>query len=164
MTLLDYFETDDGSLPEIEVRFSEPGHTVRAFTRLFTLGAINHSANGPTLWLRASQSEAPFTGPGDAALVISGDAESIQILLNGITCAGCRLPDLGVFVGLNELILDYRMGPEWGGPQIDGLIALLRDLQTLGGEVSVHQWWGDDGQRVFEEALALVEVSNEHFR
>ena len=154
MKLLDYFETDDGSLPEIEVRFSEPSHIVKAFARLFTLGANNHSANGPTLWLKASHSAVAFTGPEDAALVTSGDADSLHILLNGITCAGCRLPDLGIFVGLNELILDYRMGPAWGHPQVDGLIALLRDMQALGGEVSVREWWGDEGQRVFEDALA----------
>lgn len=155
MKLLDYFETNDGSLPEIEVRFSEPSHIVKAFTHLFALGANNHSANETTLWMRASQTAVPFAGPEDAAFVTSGEAESLQILLSGITCAGCCLPDLGVFVGLNELILDYRMGPDWGHPQIDGLIALLRDLQALGGEVSVREWWGDDGQRVFENALAL---------
>jgi hypothetical protein len=155
MKLIDYFETDDGSLPEIEVRFSEPSHIVKAFTHLFTLGASNHSANEAMLWMRASQSAVPFTGPEDAAFVTSGEAESLQMLLSGINCAGCRLPDLGVFVGVNELILDYRMGPDWGHPQLDGLIALLRDLQALGGEVSVSDWWGDDGQRVFENALAL---------
>jgi len=62
----------------------------------------------------------------------AGQAESLQILLSGITRAGCRLPDLGVFVGLNELILDYRMGPDWGHPQIEGLMALLRDLRAMG--------------------------------
>ena len=155
MKLLDYFETDDGSLPEIEVTFAEPSHIVKAFTHLFTLGANIHSANETTLRLRESQSEVPFTGPEDAALVTSGEAESLQILLNGITCAGCRLPDLGVFVGLNELILDYRMGLEWGPHQINGLIALLRELQNLGGEISVRKWWGDEGQQVFEDALAL---------
>lgn len=155
MKLLDYFETDDGSPPEIEVRFSEPSHIVKAFTNLFTLGGSNHSASGAMLWLRASKLGVPFTGPEDAALVVSGDADSLQILLKGITCAGCRLPDLGVFVGVDELILDYRMGPKWGQPQIDGLIALLRELQTLGGEVSVRQWWGEGGQQVLGAALIL---------
>jgi len=155
MKLVDYFETDDGSLPEIEVSFSEPVHIVKAFAHLFALGAKNHPAKDPTLWMRASQTEVPFTGPDDAALVTSGQADSLQILLSGITRAGCRLPDLGVFVGLNELILDYRMGPDWGHPQIEGLMALLRDLRALGGDVSVRQWWGDDGQKVFEDALAL---------
>lgn len=155
MKLLDYFETDDGSLPEIEVSFSEPVHIVKAFAYLFALGAKNHPANEPTLWMKASQTEVPFTDPEDVALVTSGQAESLQILLSDITRAGCHLPDLGVLVGLNELILDYRMGPDWGPPQIEGLMALLRDLQALGGEVSVRQWWGDDGQKVFEDALTL---------
>lgn len=154
MKLTDYFETKDGSLPEIEVTFAESSHVCTAFKRLFILGAT--TANGPTLRLKASQSDVAFRGPEDAALVASDEVEAFQILLKGITCAGCRLPDLGVFVGSNHLILDYRMGPEWGPRQIDGLIVLLRDLQTLGGEISVHRYWSNEGQRILDDALALA--------
>lgn len=55
MKLLDYFETDDGSLPEIEVTFAEPSHVCTAFKHLFVLGAT--TANVPTLRLKASPSD-----------------------------------------------------------------------------------------------------------
>jgi hypothetical protein len=42
------------------------------------------------------------------------------------------------------------MGPHWDKSQIDALIALLRQLQDMGGSILVP-WWGTDGEREFLE-------------
>jgi len=152
MGLLQYFDTDDGSLPEITVTFAEPSQVTQAFDHLFACGARNVSVGGGSLWLTASRSEQPFSGASDASLVISGAAESFHVVLAGVTGSGYSIPDLGVFVDPDSLTLDYRMGSPWGEPEIQSLLALLRQLKDLGGVVAVP-WWGADGERAFLCAL-----------
>ena len=43
------------------------------------------------------------------------------------------MPDLGVFVCTDEVTLDYRMGVEWGPPQLAALFELLRQLMAVAG-------------------------------
>ena len=152
MGLLEYFEVDDGSLPEITVTFPSPAHVVRAFAHLFACGAANVTADGGLLWLTASESEAPFGGADDAALVTSGAAEPFHVVLAGVTCSGASIPDLGVFVDPDRLTLDYQMGSAWGEPEIQALLGLLRQLRELDGVVTVP-WWGPNGERDFLLAL-----------
>ena len=152
MGLLQYFDTDDGSLPEITVTFADPSQVIRAFEHLFACGARNVSVGGGNLWLTASQSEKSFSGASDAALVISGAADSFHVVLAGVDCSGCSIPDLGVFVDPDSLTLDYRMGSVWREPEIHSLLELLRQFRTLGGVVSVP-WWGVRGEQAFMAAL-----------
>ena len=159
MELLQYFDTDDGSLPEIEVTFADPSQVVQAFEYLFACGARNVTVGGGYLWQIASQTEVRFSGPGAAALVIAGTAEPFHIVLAGVSCAGHSIPDLGVFVDPDSLVLDYRMGPAWGEPEIQSLLALFRQFSTLGGAVSVP-WWGADGESAFLNALRFFAPDN----
>ncbi|MEJ1098497.1 MULTISPECIES: hypothetical protein [unclassified Pseudoxanthomonas] len=132
--------------------FADPSRVIRAFEHLFACGARNVSVGGGNLWLTASQSEKSFSGAGDATLVISGAADSFHVVLAGVTCSGSSIPDLGVFVDPDSLTLDYRMGSSWGEPEIQSLLALLRQLMDLGGVVTIP-WWGADGERTFLGAL-----------
>ena len=75
MGLSRYFESDDGSLPEIEVDFSSAESLHRAFSYLFDSGAESIAVNGSYLWLRKERREEPFSGPNDAELVTGGKAE-----------------------------------------------------------------------------------------
>lgn len=152
MELLQYFDTDDGSLAEITVTYADPSRVVQGFEHLFACGARNVSVGGASLWLTDSQSEKSFADASDAALVISGAADSFHVVLAGVTCSGCVIPDLGVFVDPDSLTLDYRMGSSWGEPQIQSFLALLRQLKGLGGVVTVPRW-GVDGERAFLGAL-----------
>lgn len=155
MELLQYFDTNDGSLPEVEVAFSDPSQMVQAFRCLFDCGARNVTVNGGYLWEIESQSEIPFSGPAAAALVMARAVEPFHVVLADVNCGGSSIPDLGVFVDSNSLILDYRMGPDWGKPEIQSLLALLRQFSALGGVVSVS-WWGADGGAAFLDALGTV--------
>jgi hypothetical protein len=153
MDLSKYFETDDGSLPEIEVAFRDPSRMFLAFQYLYDCGAQNVTADGGHLWLTESQTEAPFSGPQSAELVVSGAAEAFHVVLGGIAVPDQIIPDLGVFVFPDTLAFDYRMGPDWGPQAIQSLLELLRQLCEFGGVVSVP-WWGADAERDFLEALA----------
>jgi hypothetical protein len=155
MNLSRYFEIDDGSLPEIEVTFGDSSKVPLAFQHLYDRGAQNVTADGGHLWLTESQTEAPFSGPESAALVVSGVSEAFHVVLGGIAGSDRKIPDLGVFVFTDCLAFDYRMGPDWGTHEIQSLLALLRQFSGLGGVVSVP-WWGAHGELDFGEALAAA--------
>lgn len=145
MQLLRYFETDDGSLPEIEVEFSDPSCVLQAFELLFACGAQNVTAGGGFLWHISAQSETPFSGSNAVALMLTGVVEPFHVVLGDINCGGEVIPDLGMFVDSFGLTLDYRMGPSWGKSQVESLCALLRRLQDLGWAITVP-WWGSEGR------------------
>ena len=152
MKLLRYFETNDGSLPEIEVIFSNPEKVSLAFELLLASDARNVTSGGGYLWLKTEQKEKPFMGSCDAALVIADIAEPFHVVLAGITSEGCTLPDLGVLVTQSCLTIDYRMGRSWREAEVRSLLVLLKKLCEFGGTLSVP-WWGTDGEQVFTEAL-----------
>jgi hypothetical protein len=152
MELSEYFENDDGSLPEIEITFADPSAVPLALKHLYDRGARNVTVKGGYVWISESQSEKPFSGPDDAFLVASGVAEAFHVVLGGIAGTNCPIPDLGVFVFTDTLALDYRMGSDWGPLQIQSFLELLRQLRGLGGKISVP-WWGADGERDFLVAL-----------
>ena len=153
MLLAPYFDTHDGSLPEVVVAFP-PGQVRAAFRLLFDLGARDASAGGgATLWVPDTESERTFSGPEDLDLVLSGRVEPFHILLGGIAIEGCMLPDLGVFVDRESLVLDYRMGDEWDESRVRAFLRLLGRLRKIGGVVAVP-WWGPEGERAFMQALS----------
>lgn len=148
-----YFDTDDGSLPEIEVKFESAGKAAQAFEFLFSCGARDVSAyGGAKLWNIREGTESPFTGPGNVRLLHSGVVQPFHIVLGGVSLGGPTIPDLGVFVFSTEFTIDYRMGAEWGDAEIDALVLLLKELTNIGGTVSVP-WWGKDGNQDFQAAV-----------
>jgi len=153
MELADYFNSDDGSLPEIEVHFENGEEVVTGLKHLFAHGAHDVSAGGAALWMKDSGETRSFQGPSDAELVTAGVAEPFHMVLADIACAGITLPDLGVFVSSDELVFDYRMGPNWGEREIDALLMLLRGLRAFGGRVSATEWWGSEIAPILEHAL-----------
>ena len=153
MDLFRYFETDDGSLPEIEVDFNSKESLHRAFAHLFDLGAENVTVNGSYLWMRLESREMPFSGPEDAELVTGGLSDSFHVVLDSINVGGNKLPTLGVFVDPSSLVIDYRMGPHWTRQSIGALLNLLKSFIKLGGSVSVVKQWGSSGQEDFNRHL-----------
>ena len=79
MSLLRYFDTDDGSLPEILVAFADPTQVTRAFAHLFSCGARDVSVGGARLWLTASQSEHPFRADEDQTQLTGIQAEILSV-------------------------------------------------------------------------------------
>ncbi len=154
MELADYFNRDDGSLPEIEVQFDCRDGVVKGLKQLFAHGASDVTVGGARLWMKKSGESQTFEGPEDAELVIKELAEPFHIVLAGIDCAGMELPWMGVLVLSDALVLDYRMGPEWGAHEIDALLWLLLGLRKLGGRVSATKWWGSEIARLLQLELS----------
>jgi len=149
-----YFMEDDGSLPEVEVQFSEPSAVVRAFTYLFTCGARNITVGGPRIWVKATKAEREFAGSQDSEQVISGVVEPFHVVLGSINFCGVILPDIGVWIDPSSLTLDYRMGSEWGQAEIQAFFNLLRQLKQMGASISVP-WWGAKGELAFRQAVSV---------
>ncbi|MER0041468.1 hypothetical protein [Pseudomonas sp. MGal98] len=152
MNLTQYFSSDDGSLPEVEVAYREAALAAEAFALLYERGARNVTADGGHLWMRATRSEKSFSGPADALFMTDGLADPFHVVLGGIRGTDQVIPDLGVFVSTDGLVLDYRMGPEWGQAEIESFLELLRKLHSLGGTISAA-WWGENGESDFQAAL-----------
>jgi hypothetical protein len=156
MKLARYFVTDDGSLPEVEVSFNTHAQAETAFQYLCERGSVSVAFGPNNVWSKSSHSERPYAGPGDAALVDSGEIDPFHVVLRNVCCGSdVTIPDLGVFVFPDSLTIDYRMGADWGEPQIDSLLKLLSQLRQLGGTVSVP-WWGVEGERDFLNALSEI--------
>ena len=153
MRLAKYFDTDDGSLPEIEFEFDSPERVVSAFEYFFSCGAADVTADGGCkLWNVRLDREVPFEGPDDVRKLLTGDVESFHIVLGGISLGRPTIPDLGLLVDSSGFTIDYRMGEEWGEAQIESLILLLRELASMGGAISVP-WWGQDGDSDFRTVV-----------
>ncbi|ROU05095.1 hypothetical protein [Lysobacter enzymogenes] len=154
----EYFQDDDGSLPEIELRFAQPALLVAALEYLFGLpGAYDASRDTACVWNLIHDREEPYRSPQDARRVASGELAAFHRLLRAAQVDGCVLPDLGVFVSGEELILDYRMGPQWGESEIVALLRLLARLRKRGAQVAVP-WWGESGERAFADAIAGIDA------
>ena len=152
-----YFDQDDGSLPEVIVSFPSADAVATALRYLDTLGARNVTVGGGTWWSRTEQVDKPYSGIGDALRVLSGEADPLHFVLGGVYVAGCVLPDLGVFVDPDGLCLDYRMGDDWGEHEIAALLALLGNLEDAGGIVTVP-CWGSEGEDAFLRAIHAQKV------
>lgn len=151
-TLRQFFENDDGSLPEIEISFEEFNDAVQVFEYLCSLESRDVTAGGGTLWSIADQVSVPFPGAVAGSMVVAGVIESFHIVLGGVTYANKKLPNLGVFFTPKCIVIDYRMGNDWGSDEIQTFIALLSKFSSMGGTVSVP-WWYSEGERVFNRAL-----------
>ena len=153
MDISRYFESDDGSLPEIDVDFKNQESLHQAFAYFFELGAENIAKNGSYIWLRKELREVPFTGPGDAELVTAGLADSFHVVLDSISTGNHMLPTLGILVDPASLVIDYRMGPHWSRANVGALLNLLKSQSRFGGSVSVTRWWGATAQEDFGRYL-----------
>ena len=146
--LHDLFDTDDGSLPELRVNFRDPRATAAGYA-LLRRRAGRVVTENPRFWSNPLSAECELDSvPNAATLVVAGDAEPFHVLLGGIATPSTVIPDLGVFVFPNQLALDYRMGPDWGPSELDGLFELLVELTNL-----------DTGASVSLEDGALPEVT-----
>jgi len=123
------FDTDDGSLPKVRVtELSREGvAAIYAFLRA-------RASVPPDLlfWHRTLDREERLDAwPNPALLVAGNEAEPFHFLATGLVFDGVALPDLGVFVFPDQVVLDYRMGPELDERRVLALFELLRQLAAL---------------------------------
>ena len=133
----EFFDTDDGSLPEVRVNYNDTRATASGYALLRKLAATT-SPESPCFWAIADDAERLLDSvPNPAALVVSGEAEAFHVVFGGIRLREVIIPDIGVFVFPNQLALDYRMGAEWGSPEVEAFFALLLQLVKLDPQASL---------------------------
>jgi hypothetical protein len=146
------FDTDDGSLPEVRVTELSSGGLAAVVDFIRSRAAVN--ADTP-FWHRALDREERLDAYSNAAtLVAQGQADPFHFLASRLSFHGVVLPDLGVFVFPDEVALDYRMGNEWGEPQVLALFELLRRLAALdtGARVRLDRHVSARVERLFLDA------------
>jgi hypothetical protein len=135
--LHDLFDTDDGSLPDIELNSltAEEIENIYAYLRLNS----KIVSRGSYFWSITTQEEVPVDSVENAAnLVVRGEAEYFHIVVGGLTFGGIVIPDLGIFVFENSMSLDYRMGQEWGSSEVDALFALFSKIREIAPLVEIE--------------------------
>lgn len=106
------------------------------------------TACGASYCDRGDGRDKPIASAEDAAnaaiLVCNEEADSIHVVLGGLESAGTSIPDLGVFVHPEGLVLDYRMGSAWGPQQVAALFALLFTIAEMEPDLAVHHQYSDE--------------------
>jgi hypothetical protein len=155
--LHELFEADDGSLPEFAVSALSPAALVAAYNRLVEGARVVSSA--PFVHRRADGRDLPLqTTTEPASGVARGELEPFHIVLGGIRVLAVTLPDIGVGVFPDEIILDYRMGAEWAPETVEGFLHLLAELARtspsarVGLEQGVPRFWVERFERAWIEA------------
>ena len=150
--LRDLFDTDDGSLPEVHITNLSSADVPKGYEFIRAHSEI--VTERPYFWSLSEQQEVSLDSvPNAAALVVRGDAEAFHCVFR-VTVDGTPIPDLGVFVTPDSLLLDYRMGPEWNEAALTAFLRLLRELTRCapGAKVSLEPWVIDDVQDRFRLA------------
>jgi hypothetical protein len=130
-SLHDLFETNDGSLPEICVKYGDPNAVACGYA-ILRKRAETVVSERACFWSVHGQEERSIDSvENPAALVLSGEANPFHVVFGGIGSQDATIPDLGVYVFQEELALDYRMGSEWGSDELCALFELLGELTSL---------------------------------
>jgi hypothetical protein len=139
--LRDLFADDDGSLSEIELTHMDPAAIPGVFATLWRRGH-DATAGGASYCDRRDGQDKPIASAEDAAnaavLVCNQEAESVHVVIGGLGSAEYRVPDLGVLVHPEGLVLDYRMGPAWGLQQLAALFELFLTIAEAEPALEVH--------------------------
>lgn len=141
---LSVLKEDDGSLPELRVPIElSTADQVYAYLKSRSSGFSHRKA---TYWSAALSQDVEIQWLASASeLIRLAESQSFHVVLGGVRSeTGNAVPDLGVFMSANELILDYRMGSQWSEHAVVGLFEILSSLSDIGGtkafEHSVNQF------------------------
>lgn len=130
------FDSNDGSLPEIDIENVSPAGLARMWTYLRTIAS--DYAGDAWFWDKRNDRQTGLDSvPNPAALVVAGEAEIFHTVLQGITFFGTVIPNLGVFVFQDAISLDYRMGGDWNAAKVSALFELLRQLQRIDSNAQI---------------------------
>ena len=135
--LCQYFEHDDGSLPELELAYSDLAASVAAFNLLFSHSRFDFATGRATVYSIQDNAEVSFPGGDAASQVVAGTIEPFHVLLPELTVEARTIPDLGVFFSQGRIVIDYRMGPSWAAQEIQDCMLLLSHCVAHGGDLSV---------------------------
>jgi hypothetical protein len=123
-----YFETDDGSLPEIAIGNLRGKDREKVFSLLCS---YFESKNIDATYV-IRKSDFVESSPFNKALLRrleDNEITRIQFLVKGLKIHEASLPDLGILILSEEVILDYRMGCDWTPKTVFSLFCFLKELR-----------------------------------
>jgi hypothetical protein len=153
-----FFEDDGQALHVIRL------HGLSGVTVVMVARTLQRTGRlSPVLaWDNTAASEVPLADLGLAAEgIVAGNLDPVHVLMRAWGSGRGVVPDLGVFVGPDELTLDYRMGPGWTPASVAALFDLLGQLSNLDPEmkVALHEAVLPERQAEFASALAWFRAS-----
>jgi hypothetical protein len=132
--LHDLFDTDDGSLPEIELTNLNPSQIGSVFSFLLVRGKEKDGR----FWDKELKAERNIEDVENAAMLVADyRAHPFHIVLSDIEVDGVTIPALGVFIFQKVIVLDYRMGEGWGPSELGALFCFLSQMKKLAPEMVV---------------------------
>jgi hypothetical protein len=150
--LHDLFDTDDGSLPEIQIRNLASDEVIAIFDYL--QNACHQLAKSASFWSIEDQEDKPINSvPNAAALVTQGRAEAFHVLCQELNYGGEVIPDIGVFVFDDQINLDYRMGAEWNAGKLKALFEILQEIIRIApaAKITIEEYALQKVRKHFEE-------------
>jgi hypothetical protein len=152
--LFDPDDEDDNWFPEIYINYTKGEATVAGYA-LLRRRAERVVTEKPYFWSKVHDAEQALDSVSNAAaLVVAGEAEPFYVVLGGIQAHNTIIPDLGVFVFVDGLNLDYRMGPHWGPCELEALFQVLVELAALDSNatISLDENFHADEEARFQKA------------
>jgi diaminohydroxyphosphoribosylaminopyrimidine deaminase/5-amino-6-(5-phosphoribosylamino)uracil reductase len=132
-----WFDTDDGSLPEFEIKNVSPAGLAKMFEFLRERGTIRPDSH---FWNdERCREELVLDQPELAKMVVSGVAVPPHFLVS-IRVLDEDLPELGARLWPDGLSLNYRMGDEWNQPKVLAFFELLSTLCDLDADAVLAKW------------------------
>jgi hypothetical protein len=131
------FDTDDGSLPEIWIDDLSDLGVENIFAFLRSRGTT--LPEEPCYWDYRLQREMPIDSvPNAAQLVIQGEAAPFHVVMQGLSFSETTIPDLGIFIFSQRIIIDYRMGSAWGPAELIALFEMFKEIHRLDPDATIR--------------------------
>jgi hypothetical protein len=128
--LHDLFDTNDGSLPDIEINNLSGKEVADVYVYLRSRSRL--SSKQQYFWSVTEDKSVSVNSVVNAAeLVVTGEASVFHIVVQGLTFGGATIPDLGIFIFTDSIGLDYRMGPEWGAAELNALFLCFCEILKI---------------------------------
>jgi hypothetical protein len=148
-----FFEEDEGALHTIRLQRLSGATLVMVARKLQHAGRVS-----PVLaWDNTAAVEVRPADLGFAAEgVVAGDLDPVHVLVSAPDFGRGTIPDLGVRVSRDEVVLDYRRGPDWTPTAVASLFDLLAQLSNVSTDVrvSLHESVLPERQAEFASALS----------
>jgi hypothetical protein len=160
--LHDLFDTDDGSLPEIELTNLNSSQISKIYLFLVSLGK-EIKPKGITFWdNELNQARSIDSVENPATLITEYRASPFHIVISSITLDEITIPDLGVFIFQESISMDYRKGTLWTPDKLYALLELLCQIKNLAPEVniSLQESESEEKCRRFQTVLNRLLLEN----
>ena len=132
------FECDDGSLPEIRIAPLSDEEIVEIYEWVLSIAKLE-SDNRASAWSIKEQRDIPLKQiDRPAKKFVDGELQPFHHLLSDLKIGGLEIPELGIFVGSQQLSFDYRMGAEWGPSEVDALLVFLKAIHAKAKDARMH--------------------------